>query len=90
MTEQLSLFFHRVGGIEKMAAACKQLLACSGQQKPAPDAIEKQQTEFVFEIDDLPRQGGLSDSQPDGCLGDRAEFGHGDEGAGVSQVHACL
>ena len=54
MTEQLSLFCHGAGAIEKDAAARKQLLAFAGQKKPAPDAIEKSQAEFVLEIDKLP------------------------------------
>lgn len=54
MTEQLSLLFQGGGGIEKDAAAGKQLVAFAGQEKPPPDAIEESQAEFVLEIDNLP------------------------------------
>ena len=90
MTEQLSLFCHRTGAIEQDAAAGQQLLAFARQQKPAPDTIEQPQAEFVLEIDDLPRQGGLGYSQAQGCLGDGAELGHGYEGSRTPQVHARL
>ena len=53
MTEQLSLFGHGAGAVEKDTAARKQLLAFAGQKKPAPDAIEEPQSEFVLEIDQL-------------------------------------
>ena len=67
-TQQLSLLFDGVGAIEKHAAAGDQLLTFTGHEKPAPDPIEKSQTEFVFEIDDLPRQGRLGNPQAQGCL----------------------
>jgi hypothetical protein len=53
MTEQLRLLFHCAGAIEKEAAARKQLLACASQYKPAPNAIEEPQAEFMFKIDNL-------------------------------------
>ena len=64
MTEQLSLLLDRAGAIEKHAAARNHLLAFAGQEQPASDPIEKTQAELVLEIDDLPRQGGLGDPQP--------------------------
>ena len=90
MTQPLSLFFHGARVIEKDAAGLKQLLAFDGQKKPAPDAIEESQAEFLLEIDNLPRQSGLGDPQAQGCLGDGAKFGHSYEGTGVPQVHAQL
>ncbi len=53
MTEQLSLLCHGTGAIEKDAAAGEQLLTFAGQSKPAPDAVEESQAEFVLEIDNL-------------------------------------
>ena len=90
MTQQLSLFFDGARVIEKDAAARKQLLAFTSQKKPAPDAIEELQTEFLLEIDNLSRQSGLGDPQAQGCLGDRAQFGHSYESTGVPQVHVQL
>ena len=90
MTQQLSLFFQGTCVIEKDAAARKQLLAFAGQKKPAPDAIEELQAEFLLEIDNLSRQSGLGDPQAQGCLGDGAEFGHSYESTGVPQVHVQL
>ena len=86
----MQALFHGVGAIEEEAAASKQLLTCTGQDKSAPDAIKKSQTEIAFEIDNLSRQSGLSDPQSQGRTGDGAEFGDGYEGTGVSQVHPCL
>src|SRR5262249_18337396 len=40
-TQQLSLFLHGTGAVEKQAAAGNQLLAFAGQEQPAPDPIEK-------------------------------------------------
>jgi len=87
MTQQLSLFFQGGRVIEKDAAARKQLLAFTSQKKPAPDAIEELQAEFLLKIDNLSRQSGLGDPQAQSCLGDRAQFGHSYESTGVPQVH---
>ena len=64
MTEQLSLLFDGAGAIEKNAAARNHLFAFAGQEQSPSDPIEQTQSEFSFEIDDLPRQGRLGDPQP--------------------------
>jgi hypothetical protein len=63
MAQQLRLLLHRGRAIEKNATPFEQLLAFSSQQKSPPDPVEEPQTEFPLEIDDLPRQGGLSGPQ---------------------------
>jgi hypothetical protein len=63
-TEQLSLLFDGAGAIKKNAATRNHLLTLPGQEEPASDPIEQTQSEFLFEIDDLSRQGRLGDPQP--------------------------
>ena len=53
MAKQLSLLLHGGRGVEKEAATGNQLLALAGQKKPAPDAIEEPQAQFLLEIHDL-------------------------------------
>jgi hypothetical protein len=90
VTEQLSLLAYGARAIEKDTAARDQLLAFTGQEKPAPDPIEESQAKLVLEIDDLSRQGGLGNPQVQGRLRDSAEFGDGDKGTGLPKMHARL
>jgi hypothetical protein len=90
MTEQLSLLMDRAGTVEKETAARDQLLAFAGQQKPPANPVEQPQSEFVFELDDLPGQRGLGNPQAQRRLRDGAELGHSQECEGLPQVHFPL
>ena len=69
------------------AAIAQQLLAPGGQKQAAADAVEKLEPAFVFEIGDLPRQGGLADAQTHPRLRHRAEVGDRDERPQALEVH---
>src|SRR5262245_24089447 len=90
LREQLRLLRYGAGAIEQQTTAGQQLLAFPGQQESTSDAVEKPQAEFLLEIDDLARQGGLRDPQAQGRFGDGAKLGHGHEGSCLSQMHAPL
>ena len=49
--------------VQETTTITEQLLADAGQDKAASDAIEKIETQFLFEIADLSGQGGLGNSQ---------------------------
>jgi hypothetical protein len=90
MTEQLSLFFHCAGAIEKDTAVRNQLLAFARQKKPSTDSIEEPQSELTLKLHDLSRQGRLGHPQAQCRLRDGSELGHSQECKGLPQVHVRL
>ena len=90
MSQLLSPLAQRAGVVQQTAAVGEQLLACTGQQQAAADAIEQLETELPLKVADLPGQRRLGDAQLQRRLRHRAEFGHGHESPGVPKVHAVL
>src|SRR5262249_5326733 len=85
--EQLDAFAERPDLPQYPPAICEQLLASGGQEKAATDTVEELEPAFVFEIADLPRQGGLAYAQTQPRLRHRAEVGNRDERPQAFQVH---
>ena len=85
--EQLYAFAERAHLAQHAAAIAQQLLASGGQEQAAADTVKKLEPAFVFEIADLPRQGGLADAQTQRRLRNRAEVGDRDEGPQALEVH---
>ena len=67
--DQLSPLAKRTGVIQQTTAIAEQLLAFARQQQAAPDPIKKLEAEFLFEIVDLPGQGGLGNAEVQRRLG---------------------
>ena len=63
-------------------------LAFPGQDQPFANAIEKPESEFLFELVDLPGQCRLRDVQAKRRFRDGTLLGNSDEGANVPQIHA--
>ena len=62
-TEILRTFANPGGVIQQTSAIAEQLFAIPRQQQATPNTIEQFETEFLFEIADLPGQSGLSNAQ---------------------------
>ncbi len=72
---------------QHVATILDELLALFREHQTTSDAIEKLEVEFLFKIDDLPRQRGLCNAQPQRGFRDRTQLGDCDECAQAPQVH---
>lgn len=78
--------------LQDLAGAFEQLLTRDGQRDAALVAVEQDHVELAFQLTNLTRQGGLSDVQPLGGVGEVQFLSDGDEIPQVAQmrVHSPL
>ena len=86
--EQLRPLADCAGVVQQTTAVREQLLTLASQHEAASHAIEKFETELLFQSGDLSGQRRLGHAEAQGRLGDGPQLDHRDEGTHVLQVHA--
>jgi hypothetical protein len=65
----------------------EQLLADGSHAQAASNTVKKIEAQLLLEIADLPREGRLANAQAQRRLGNRAQFGYGDERSQALEIH---
>jgi hypothetical protein len=86
--KQLDAFLDGPQLTQHAATIAEQLVSPSRKEKPTTDAVEKLEATLVFEVADLPGQGGLADMHVQRRLRHGAQIGDGDECPHALHVHS--